>query len=652
MNTEYWILCIFPAILLVIMLIKVKIARKGTIHEDFLSLEQSKILQGIAAVGIIFHHLSQYITDYGNVWKGPITIFSNIGIFFTTIFFFCSGYGLVISYKTKPDYLKNFFKKRIPAVLIPFMLSNVIYLVFVGLYFRNVGSVLEGIANFFGLILINTNTWFLVEILILYVAFYFIFKHIKKPVKALTVMGIFLMALITFSLLLGHDKSATGGHWFMGEWWYNTSIFFWVGMIVAQYYDKMLAFAKKHYKWLLPATIILFLAAFAGEEVVRVSWGYYQEWEGHPGYGAKAFTLIAQTVACSFWLLMILLIGLKVKWNNKLLILLGKISLELYIIHDIFKVHITISRYKREDWVVFLWVIALSIGAAVMLRLLHHFLIKLVTEKKRKLEPEEYTYEQKIKEKQRKKRIAIWATCGMIAILIVGIAAVKELYQIFVLPTKYYEEEVVLLANAEVGDEIFFGTLDLEGTDYGKDRIVWIVVDKQDESVLLVSKYVIASKEYHNSYQEITWSECNLRKLLNEDFLDMVFSKYEKEKILTTDINTTENVEFGTAGGVDTEDRIFILSAEEVALYFPENDARCLTWAPEGGQEELNVTNEKSENQIDNNCWWWVRNMGETPKQAVVIDAKGEFSYKGRHITTASGGVRPAMWVSCEDLSE
>ena len=498
MNTEHLILCLFPLALLVVMLIKAKIAPKGSVHEDFLSLQQSKIMQGITAVCIIYHHLSQYITEYGNVWKGPITIFSSMGIFFTTIFFFCSGYGLVTSYKTKPDYLKTFFNKRMPSVLIPFMLSNIIYLIFVGLYFRNIGSMLEGIGSFFGIILINTNTWFLVEIMILYLAFYFIFKHIKKLGKAMTIMGIFVVALIAVSLLLGHDNSDSGGHWFMGEWWYNTTIFFWVGMLVAQYYDKMLAFVKKHYKWLLPVTVVLFLVTFVGEEAVRMFWGYYQEWEGHPGYGAKALTLFAQTVVCFFWLLMILLIGLKVKLNNVLLILLSKISLELYIIHDIFKVHITISRYEREEWVVFLWILLLSIGAAILLHLANQFFIKFFTEKRVRNEDEYETFEQKVKAKQRKKNKIKLAFAGGITIIVVGIFAGKELYNLFVLPEKYYEEEVALLSEAEVGDEIFFGTFDLEGTSHGKDRIIWTVVDKQDDRVLLVSKYVVASHgDYH-----------------------------------------------------------------------------------------------------------------------------------------------------------
>lgn len=385
MNTEHLLLCIFPLILLVIMLIKVKTAPKGRIHEDFLSLQQSKILQGVAAVGIVFHHLSQYITNYGNVWKGPITIFSSMGILFTTIFFFCSGFGLMRSLQSKPDYLKTFIRKRIPAVLIPFMISNVIYLLLVGMYFGSVNSVMEGLVCLFGLRLINTNTWFLVEIMILYLAFYFTHRFIKKSDRAMTAMSICVVVMMLTSFLLCHDQSEEGGHWFMGEWWYNTTIFFLAGMYVAKYYEKVVTFLKKHYKWLLPVTIVLFFATFGLEEHIIRSFGYYREWEGHPGYGAKFITLLAQILTCAVWMLMLLLINMKVQIKNTVLILLGKISLELYIIHELFKIF-CVNVTLGESVPLFVLVLLCSIVVAIPLHLLHRCMIRLLTgaEKRKK----------------------------------------------------------------------------------------------------------------------------------------------------------------------------------------------------------------------------------------------------------------------------
>lgn len=626
MNIEHLLLCIFPLVLFGIMAVKVKFAGKGHFHEDFLSLEQSKILQGITAVSIIFHHLSQYITNYGNEWKGPITIYSSIGILFTTFFFFCSGYGLVTSFNNKPDYLKTFFKKRIPSILIPFMLSNIIYLIFMGLYFGRVGSMLEGIANFFGIILINTNTWFLVEIMILYLAFYLIFRFIKKTNRAMATMGIFVVILITISFLLGHDNSENGGHWFMGEWWYNTTIFFWVGMLIAQYQKKIVAFFKKRYKWLVLISVVMFLATFVLEELIIRNFGYYQEWEGHPGYGAKAITLLSQIIVCFVWLIMVLLILLKVKFKNTILILLSKISLELYIMHDIFKVHFTTSRYRREDWAVFLWVMILSIGGAVALYFVNRFLINLVVEYKKTDENENLTLEQKIKKNQQKKLKTHIIISSTIVITIVSVIAAKELYQIFILPEKYYEEELIMLAEAEVGDEIVFGMFDLENNSFNQNRIEWIVIDKKDDKVLLISKDIVC-KSFHNVYEDVTWEDCNLRYLLNDYYYVEAFTEKERALIVETVVDVSVNSEFGTDGGKGTTDKIFILSAEEADFY---------------------IYNDGVINIKEGNKWLWLRTMGESQKQAAVIDYDGEIDLKGRYITTGAGGVRPVMWVKCE----
>lgn len=57
-----------------------------------------------------------------------------MGILFTSIFFFFSGYGLITSYLNKENYLDSFLIRRIPAVLFPFLITNIIYA-----YYETVG---------------------------------------------------------------------------------------------------------------------------------------------------------------------------------------------------------------------------------------------------------------------------------------------------------------------------------------------------------------------------------------------------------------------------------------------------------------------------------------------------------------------------------
>ena len=127
------LLQIFPLGLLALTFIGAKIHRND-FNEDYLELTESKKIQAIACLGVILHHLTQQITGYGVVPKGPVTVFNYAGILFTSLFFFYSGYGLITSMQNKPGYLNTFLTKRLPTVLIPFWIINVIYVLTAPLY--------------------------------------------------------------------------------------------------------------------------------------------------------------------------------------------------------------------------------------------------------------------------------------------------------------------------------------------------------------------------------------------------------------------------------------------------------------------------------------------------------------------------------------
>ena len=88
--------------------------KKEDFHEDSASLDSFISLRGFAAIGVILHHISQENAfqwaggGYGK--PGELSIFVNAGFLFVSIFFFCSGYGLIKSLETKPDYFNGFIK--------------------------------------------------------------------------------------------------------------------------------------------------------------------------------------------------------------------------------------------------------------------------------------------------------------------------------------------------------------------------------------------------------------------------------------------------------------------------------------------------------------------------------------------------------------
>ena len=59
----------------------------------------------------------------------------------------------------------------------------------------------------------------------------------------------------------------------------------------------------------------------------------------------------------------------------------------------------------------------------------------------------------------------------------------------------------------------------------GKSPIEWIVIDKREESKLVISKYGIDAKIYNDSSENIKWKTSSLRKWLKKDFIDSAFSE-------------------------------------------------------------------------------------------------------------------------------
>ena len=95
-------------VLLVLLVWGGKIATKKKttdgFHDDFMSLEVTKSLRGLAAIGVILHHISQEALFQQ---CKELSFFVNAGYFFVAIFFFCSGYGLYKSIKSNKIILKQ-----------------------------------------------------------------------------------------------------------------------------------------------------------------------------------------------------------------------------------------------------------------------------------------------------------------------------------------------------------------------------------------------------------------------------------------------------------------------------------------------------------------------------------------------------------------
>ena len=114
--------------------------------------------------------------------------------------------------------------------------------------------------------------------------------------------------------------------------------------------------------------------------------------------------------------------------------------------------------------------------------------------------------------------------------------------------------------NVNVGDYIKFGSYPQTSSGQ-KQPIEWQVLAKENNKILVISRYGLEAKRFDISSN--VWANSEIRKWLNGDFYNKVFSADEKKSINLSNLSD-----------VGTSDYVFLLSVEEVRKYFANKDAR------------------------------------------------------------------------------
>ena len=189
----------------------------------------------------------------------------------------------------------------------------------------------------------------------------------------------------------------------------------------------------------------------------------------------------------------------------------------------------------------------------------------------------------------------------------------------------------------KVGNTVKFGSYQQNGAV--KEAIEWQVLDVKDEKALLITKYALDCKKYHETTEDITWENCSLRKWLNGEFLNEVFSESEKAMIPTVMISADKNPLYDTNPGNVTCDQLFLLSISEAKKYFKNDNAQMCK------PTKFAISNGAYSDETHGNGRWWLRSPGKYPNNDAYIDSFGSvFSY-GANIESGLISVRPVLWV-------
>ena len=192
----------------------------------------------------------------------------------------------------------------------------------------------------------------------------------------------------------------------------------------------------------------------------------------------------------------------------------------------------------------------------------------------------------------------------------------------------------------KVGKTIEFGNYpqDKDGTE---KPIEWIVMKKEGNQVLLLSKYVLDAKPYNEEFEDVTWETSDIRQWLNNEFYTTAFNKTEKAKIQTSLIKNEDNSEYGTSGGNDTEDKVFLLSEKEAETLFSDEEERIAKATEYAEKSGVYVNKEKA-------AWWWLRSPGGYSDGAAVVSCSGWVYGSGDDVLYCGDGVRPALHLNLQ----
>lgn len=198
----------------------------------------------------------------------------------------------------------------------------------------------------------------------------------------------------------------------------------------------------------------------------------------------------------------------------------------------------------------------------------------------------------------------------------------------------------IQMTNAKVGDTITFGHYEQDKKNDGMEPIEWIILAKETDRALLISKFALENMRYNNTQEFVTWSTCSLRSWLNQTYYKTAFTDEERDLIRSTRLSNPDT-KFGGWGGSDTTDKIFLLSVDEARKYFSSDAGRkCAVTAKLVGY----------------GGWWWLRSPGHDNGCALGISTDGEINEYGIEVAysyTVLGTkfdsnhlvVRPALWL-------
>lgn len=199
------------------------------------------------------------------------------------------------------------------------------------------------------------------------------------------------------------------------------------------------------------------------------------------------------------------------------------------------------------------------------------------------------------------------------------------------------------------------------------EPIKWRVLSVNGNDAFLLADKGLDDQRYNTSYTSVTWETATIRSWLNgysassndcgtdytgKNFLDTAFGSSEQRAIKTTAVINDDSIKYGTNGGNNTNDKIFLLSESEVytdsaTSYGFDSDYRESDKARRSKSSTYcKAMGTDSSKSLDyrGNCGWWLRSPGHDANNVASVDCDGYVYGYGYVVGYGNNyAVRPAL---------
>ena len=231
---------------------------------------------------------------------------------------------------------------------------------------------------------------------------------------------------------------------------------------------------------------------------------------------------------------------------------------------------------------------------------------------------------------QRKFGRVIQVVYTVLSVLIVCLFAIL-LYDVCHKKTiKARYEKMVNYQTANVGDIVWFGRYEQDGNiANGPENIEWLVLEKKDRSLLLISRHALFSMRA----SAFTETDNQIKQRLNQEFFYEAFLERYHNQVNLNFVPMWRE-QWVTAGLTEMEDLVFCFSEAELQMFMTtQEDRHC---------EMTRYAQQLGEISSETVELWALRPNEDQPEMIPYVDGKGVIRYADEESTTEFG-VRPVI---------